>query len=128
MKTIEENNRLIADFMGMENERHEDGRYFYTNDYEEEKDTGTRFIDGLYFHLSWDWLMPVVEKCLKTEGSMGLHDDILHVLPIGGIEKTFNAVVEFIKWYNSQGKYMCICGSIPGEFFNSKVCESCESV
>ena len=57
-----ESNKLIAEFMGMENERHSDGRYLFTTDIDELKGADTRFWEQLYFHVSWDWLIPVVEK------------------------------------------------------------------
>jgi hypothetical protein len=58
----QENNKMIAEFMGMEKERHADGRYLFTTDIDELKGADTRFWEELYFHVSWDWLMPVVEK------------------------------------------------------------------
>ena len=49
----------------------------------------------LEYHLEWNWLMPVVEKCFET----AVHEDdffeISGSLPDRG--KTYSAVVEFIK-------------------------------
>jgi len=78
----------------------------------------------LKFHSSWDWLMPVVEKINNMNASISinpanvsitthvighiLQDDSYHKYyffkPSGDnytpIEATWNAVVDFIKWYN----------------------------
>ena len=100
-----EDNKLIAEFMGMEKERHADGRYLFTNDLEEAKGTDTRFTEELYFHLSWDWLMPVVKK-ITQETKEGRLDSCLYT-PIASAlirwtdrELVYEAVVEFIKEYN----------------------------
>jgi hypothetical protein len=57
MKTIEQNNIMIAEFMGyIDNGCSEEG--FLINPitkYDED-------IESLEYHSSWDWLMPVVEK------------------------------------------------------------------
>ena len=58
---------------------------------------------------SWDWLMPVVQKCYETEivvqpavegGCSGLITFPLIGLPY--MESTYNAVVKFIKEYNNE--------------------------
>ncbi len=59
----------------------------------------------LKYHKSWDWLMPVVEKCYQCnheEGDlhMRLNDAVLTV----NIEEVYKAVVEFINWYNNNKK------------------------
>jgi hypothetical protein len=102
-----DDNKLIAEFMGMEKERHADGRYLFTNDLEEAKGTDTRFTEELYFHLSWDWLMPVVRKCKNVdadwinENAQHLIDDIDNALTCcWSEESTCKVVVEFIKEYN----------------------------
>ena len=96
---MEENNKLIAEFMGMENERHSDGRYLFTTDIDELKGADTRFWEHLYFHVSWDWLMPVVHKCFEValDGDMW---DIMHFLQVADRGGTYQAVVEFINEYN----------------------------
>jgi len=94
-------NKLIAEFMGMEEERHTDGRYLFTTDLEEEKGIDTRFTEELYFHISWDWLMPVVDKMNTTE--LWEEYDISYLatyLVSTDINATYNAVVEFINEYN----------------------------
>ena len=68
------NNRLIAEFMGISN-------------YKQVK-----------YHASWDWLMPVVDKCLSR--SAGEWTDIHDALLSCNIQEVYDAVVESIKEYN----------------------------
>ena len=75
------NNKLIAEFMGVEY-------------------TGTRVKD---YDTSWDWLIPVHRKCMFTPNFSG--DDQLRTLLIDAvidadINRLYDAVVEFIKEYN----------------------------
>jgi hypothetical protein len=101
MKT---NNELIAEFMpnmmkaestmdmGIEQWLDDDGEYYLPEE--------------LRYHESWDWLMPVVEKCLQVLGDskeseqfyQGIHDALWDI----NIKTTHEAVVQFIKWYNQQ--------------------------
>lgn len=65
--------------------------------------------EEMKYHTSWDWLMPVVERCfcsLEDEGrDFDLHYDAIHdALWSINIEATYKAVVEFIKWYNENKK------------------------
>lgn len=63
------------------------------------------------YHTSWDWLMPVVEKIAEM-GMSGYEDNNIELVEQGGkvaglqvcmgIERVYQAVVEFIKWYNQQ--------------------------
>jgi hypothetical protein len=70
---------------------------------------------GSWFHSSWDWLMPVCQKIISDEcriliphnginESIGPYINNCHKMKTGtinfDIEKTWNGVVEFIKWYN----------------------------
>jgi len=55
----------------------------------------------LSYHTSWDWLMPVVERCLCTdEKTDGQHYFINDSLLSCNIEVVYDRVVEFIKDYN----------------------------
>ncbi len=110
-------NKLIAEFMGMERERHSDGRYLFTTDLEEAKGIDTRFTEELYFHISWDWLMEVVDKIEGQQTDNGLFEFRIHIEKTlivssedfttyiesdGGnrFENTYSAVVKFIIEYN----------------------------
>ena len=65
-------------------------------------------IETVSFHNSWDWLMPVVEKCYSTNLYYRYKDESCRQFFEGGIELTTNiddvwlACVEFVKWLNEQ--------------------------
>lgn len=95
-KEIIEGNKLIAEFMKVSvsdyTSYEEEGRKCYTE-------------NDLEYHSSWDWLMPVVEKCLIGEAECNepvLITNIYDALTSISITGTFVAVVEYIKWYNNQ--------------------------
>ena len=113
MKTIE-GNKLIAEFMGSSFKTYKKGHI--------RKDTvtvcyfddgmspfsGGVSIENLKYHSSWDWLMPVVEKCLTISvesEEYEIHYAFIHnALWSINIKSVFDEVVEFIKWYNDQKK------------------------
>ena len=57
-------------------------------------------FDELQFHKSWDWLMPVVEKCYDNGADENEVGDITHALLDCDIDHTYRAVVEFINQLN----------------------------
>lgn len=105
-----ENNKLIAEFMEYATP---DGIYF-------EKNKGTLCHYMLMpFHTSWNWLMPVVRKIEYMEEGVANGNFLLEcignsakfILDDGTrlfkdnmydtkLEAIYQAVVEFIKWYN----------------------------
>lgn len=66
-------------------------RYYYADD------------EGMEFHTSWDWLMPVVQKCYDLEdeemNNLGATADISMYLTDVDIQGVYSAVSEFIKQY-----------------------------
>ena len=90
----QENNKLIAEFMGVEKEN---GLYLFTTPMDDYK------TDTLYFDTSWDWLMPIVESIFERLDS---RDDSANEIKKGMLvcsrNNTYKAVVEFIKQYNKQ--------------------------
>ena len=71
MKTIEEKNAIIAEFMGLKFKDDDT----YISELKEMKSNGIYFEQGymtseLKYHTSWDWLMPVVEKIESLEYSV----------------------------------------------------------
>ena len=90
--SIEYNNRLIAEFMELE---YEDGLYYYTTLWDDHKTT------TLYFNSSWDWLMPVVEKCfdrlMKNDNSDDLNFYLNDALLTTNIDEVYKAVIKIIK-------------------------------
>jgi len=123
MKNLE-NNKLIAEFMGLD----ELGRYVPTKLLPSIKYglfQGIFEIEETEFHISWDWLMPVVDKIeklnfeingvvssvdiniiygdciIQDEDGLGELYIYKHSNESGNkLESVYRAVVEFIKWYN----------------------------
>ena len=118
---IKENNKLIAEFMGIESFKDSlaslnDGKINISKDvYEQAK-----------YHTSWDWLIPVVEKikqyCLYKVEDVGSDYKVVFIDNSGYNpseqkmfmfsdkdykKATYKAVVEFIKWYNEQNRFIC---------------------
>jgi hypothetical protein len=122
-KKIEVGNQLIAEFMGVKKESTFAGeRYIY-------EIFNNKYSTELYFHKSWDWLMPVlikIENELDVVTSIqinryknvglkeifgetdvclfeGQHDTIIKDSSLK-IEALWKAIVEFLIWYNSNKK------------------------
>jgi len=85
---MNENNKLIAEFMGKEIYQH----YHESN-----------------YHSSWDWLMPVIRKINEVSEYNDYCKDRLHLQRVldecinentVGIDEVCKAVVEFINQYN----------------------------
>ena len=108
-------NKLIAEFMGIPN--YKQGRYLMF----EYADNNHRTEQDLAYHISWDWLMPVVEKIECTtidnnDNSDNFFNVMIEVFECninGGnicicengntkLEATYKAVVEFIKQLNKK--------------------------
>ena len=84
-------NKLIAEFMGYEVK--------HGKCYSPKYNDGT--IAPMQFDRSWDWLMPVVQKCFDTQQpSEGQHYFINESLLTMKIEVVYDRVVEFIKENN----------------------------
>jgi hypothetical protein len=125
-KTILENNRLIAEFMGAKYDKdtsfpiHHNDLWLPT--YGICNCTTIDFGMGkiLNFHASWDWLMPCVEKINnelhgRPEIRIGFRTEVIYSplskdgetvqnlfknYPDGSINSVYKAVVQFINWYN----------------------------
>ena len=123
MKNIVENNKLIAEFMGVFDKilstgnihSWSDAPFYYTTE-----DTREKVIKNISkyskYSKDWNWLMEVVEKIenLSKEGETYMFSitkfsarvtykgSRIVDLPIDNtkIEAVYNACVEFIKWYN----------------------------
>ena len=101
----QENNKLIAEFMGCThpfNEIHDATLY--------KIEQGTFELDELQYHKSWDWLMLVVNKIedmgcevVMTNAECtisGANDYYVKSIGKSRIGATYLAVVEFINEYN----------------------------
>ena len=91
-----EDNKLLAEFMGKE----------WHNSFF----AGVSIISPsnitYKFDTDWNWLMQVVEKIDEVCG-IDLHEWDEHInnaLCSKSLHTTYNACVEFIKWYNEQNK------------------------
>ena len=73
-------NKLIAEFMG----------FVYVPE------------DALDYSKSWDWLMPVVQKCYESGAEGDCIGDITMYLTDVDIQSTYKAVVKFIKTYSDE--------------------------
>ena len=112
MKNLEENNKLIAEFMMFETvgDLHLIPFDNTAND--------TYLPEHMKFHSSWDWLMPVVEK-IANDTQKIIIDPVeegvkIHIFKNGTnevlreihnhngllIDCLYLSVVEFIKWHN----------------------------
>ena len=90
-------NKLIAKFMGIESYPFRAHTMFIF-----EEDNHRTEID-LHYHDSWNWLMPVVEKCYNTKESYNLHKDIEDAFIDkfdDRLKAVYLSVVSFIKSYN----------------------------
>lgn len=82
---MEKDNKLIAEFMGLDKEYKMRGVVDYYCPY----------------NVSWDWLMPVVSHILwleeyEDESYEDIHNGLTNAL----LSQTYDAVVEFIKSHN----------------------------
>lgn len=108
--TLENKNKLFAKFMNLEEEETLNNLWVFAR--KEFKDPfnlsnyQTEFYEKkeLCYHFFWDWLIPVVEKCMEVQlfGTHNLIKDIQNALLNFNIEKTFDAVFIFISFYNEK--------------------------
>lgn len=91
-------NRLIAEFMGWDIIS---PTTLPTNLHLSNLELDNGGVMELKFHTSWDWLMPVVQKCFE-----GAHEDDFFEISgsLPDMESTYKSVVEFIKQYNKRNK------------------------
>ncbi len=86
-----EDNKLIAEFMGYESYKFRGYTMFV---YEE---NNHRADVDLHYHTSWDWLMPVVNKCMQTGDNTDEWDALYDALSTVNKTNIHEGVVEFIK-------------------------------
>jgi len=96
----QENNKMIAEFMGLSIK---EGVCYYTD----EDDMFPMGIEVeepyIPYDEDWNWLMPVVHKCLDIYHTEQMNDDLNFEFYDGlshSREATYNAVVEFINQLN----------------------------
>ena len=90
-------NKLIAEFMELEATPKYNPKEYYVKEY----NSGEWYLpEEMKYHESWDWLMPVIEKCVRTGDDTDKWDNIFNALTTLSIKEVYEAVVEFIKQYN----------------------------
>ena len=96
------NNKVIAEFMGMEHCYRP-----YGDGFMEVKENGSCVeLKDLQYHKSWDWLIPVIEKCRRRNNEVNVIPGKGYKYAINSFDNDFNidfsykAVVKFIKLYN----------------------------
>ncbi len=92
-KTIIEWNKLIAEFMGVSHAAVDGNLYYYVN--------GDSY-DTLEYHTSWDWLMPVVNKCCILNNNTGITIFCQNDFYLNDIWAVFKSCVKFITSLNKQ--------------------------
>jgi hypothetical protein len=114
---MEASNILIAEFMELENpfnENTDTTLYRYKCIDEKGEYQFDIELHEMRYHLSWDWLMPVVDKIesLRDENGNAYRFTIdmgnaqiegTNIEIVGGsckLDTTYQAVVEFINWHN----------------------------
>lgn len=88
-----ENNKLIAEFMGLKKYGYKDENYLVLSKH--------LSSEQLPYNTSWDWLMPVVKKCFNIDNELAfdyLADEILTL----DIDETYKGIIEFIEDYIKQ--------------------------
>jgi hypothetical protein len=106
MNNITENNKLMAEFMGLTIIT--DGISFFDINYKPLKN----------YHSDWNWLMEVVDKIESMDFVLNIRQGHVSIVNNSGktpfytgsdiveeskIESVYNTCVEFIKWYNKCG-------------------------
>lgn len=107
----QENNKLIAEFMGKE---------FITNNifiHRLPKDFLNNSENYKCFHNSWDWLMEVVQKIEDLGNDVAITSNYVQIAYNEGegfisielkgrimLEAVYSACIDFINWYNNQNK------------------------
>lgn len=109
-----ENNILIAEFLGVKPNQHNEYEMYGVIESIDQDDQHFYAGRNLHFDCDWNWLMTAVEKIEslnywvnRINGDVWIVNDrgdiiINNTFHQGGIEATYNAVVEFIKWHNQQ--------------------------
>ena len=110
-----ENNKIIAEFMGLEItkdkvivpemfqvEEHPFHLLKWIDEFREVDNLPPNSLNNLHFHSDWNWLMEVVESVFKVEEF--IKDDLIFKLndTLLEVNKTslYNACLDCIKWYN----------------------------
>lgn len=102
MEEINKGNKIIAEFMGAKWHEHPINKDESEFIFPISPDPSSTFKQriNLRYHSEWNWLMPVVKKCLTVGDNSDMWDILFNALSMVEIDSLFGAVVDFIKWYN----------------------------
>ena len=95
----QENNQIIAEFMGIESINAKMRGHLY------ECPVTAEYVTELEYHTSWDWLMPVANEIIKSRDEQNADwdlTDLKYALQTTNIEYVYKAVVKFINEYNKR--------------------------
>jgi len=97
-------NEMIAQFMGMRKNKHNKwkGAWFLPKYILGKEGFKKQFRkEQLLFQESWDWLIPVVDKCFDVaeDGDMV---EIMHHLQVAVKDEVYREVILFIDYYNAR--------------------------
>jgi hypothetical protein len=100
-------NKLIAEFMGLESFKDS-----LASLHQGKINVDVDVYEQAQYHTSWDWLMPVVEKCLEKHNNLidgrdvidTSYSSIAQALQVVSLKETYKAVVKFIKTYNNESR------------------------
>lgn len=105
------NNELIAEFMNLKSKKSWATLWMPSDDlnnlnhiiHNEMKDE-TWFVTSLRFDESWDWMHPVIAKCINLEDTdfPFFDNEDKHQVFLGNLPWIYEKVVEFIKKYNEK--------------------------
>jgi hypothetical protein len=104
-----ENNKLIAEFMGLKPTPIRAGLYGLAKSPwvavtgENPEKVMEQFCKSTKYHDSWDWLMPVILKMNNTEEWEKFEISHLSICLVSvDLEASYDEVIRFIKWYNDK--------------------------
>lgn len=103
----QEFNRLCAEFLGWE--QGEDGRYWK----ETPTESSNWYVNEMYFHSDWNWIMEVVRKIISLRNRSNLFKEVYGEVyrfqhtcldDIIDINILASKIWQFINWYNEKNK------------------------
>jgi hypothetical protein len=104
-------NRLIAEFMGVKPKLIKPDVYGYCDSpfISITENNPEKVMEGIVKYVkydsSWDWLMPVIEKCSNIASELDEWERYWKITDnIPRIDTTYEATLDFIKWYNNNNK------------------------
>ena len=92
---MQKNNKLIAEFMGLDSFKDS-----LASLHQGKINVDVDVYEQAQYHTSWDWLMPVVKKC-RQDNRLEYFDFVYYAIEMCDINVTYKAVVEFIKNQNN---------------------------